>query len=143
MEPDVVETTTKQPKMHNKQHKITTNVVEKTTKTAENANAMKEKIESLSLQGYNEVSYKKFFLDSDIGETTFCLKADYMESSSSHNTCTGNLIYDLYQSLNMKTPPQQFKIDNQGEDGVAEYDLVTNLDLEIERFLINNNIILY
>jgi hypothetical protein len=48
-----------------------------------------------------------------------------MDSSSAHNTCTGNLVYDLYQSLNMKTPPQQFKIDNAGKDGVAKYDIVT------------------
>lgn len=35
-----------------------------------------------------------------------CLKADYMDSSSSHNTQTANLIYDLYSNMNMKTPPQ-------------------------------------
>ena len=35
-----------------------------------------------------------------------CLKADYMESSSSHNTQTANLIYDLCNQMNMKTPPQ-------------------------------------
>ena len=34
-----------------------------------------------------------------------CLKADYMDSSSSHNTQTANLIYDLYSNMNMKTPP--------------------------------------
>lgn len=54
-----------------------------------------------------------------------CFKADFMDSSSAHNTCTGNLVYDIYQALNLKTPPQQFKIDNQGKEGVAEYDLVT------------------
>lgn len=37
-----------------------------------------------------------------------CFKADYMDSSSSHNTCTGNLVYDLYQAMNLKTPPQKF-----------------------------------
>jgi hypothetical protein len=34
-----------------------------------------------------------------------CFKADFMDSSSAHNTGTGNLVYDLYQELNMKTPP--------------------------------------
>jgi hypothetical protein len=28
-----------------------------------------------------------------------CLKADYMESSGSHNTGTGNLVYDLMKNL--------------------------------------------
>lgn len=54
-----------------------------------------------------------------------CFKADFMDSSSAHNTCTGNLVYDIYQAMNLKTPPQTFKINNQGKDGVAEYDLIT------------------
>ena len=54
-----------------------------------------------------------------------CFKADYMDSSSSHNTPTGNLVYDLYAKMGMRTPPQQFKVDNQGKDGVVDYDLVT------------------
>lgn len=41
-----------------------------------------------------------------------CLKADYMDSSSSHNTQTANLIYDLYASMNMKTPPQKSSLYN-------------------------------
>ena len=54
-----------------------------------------------------------------------CFKADFMDSSSAHNTGTGNLVYDLYQELNMKTPPQQFKIDNKNKDGVAVNDITT------------------
>ena len=37
-----------------------------------------------------------------------CFKADYMESSGSHNTGTGNLVYDLYNNLGYKTPAQTF-----------------------------------
>ena len=37
-----------------------------------------------------------------------CFKADYMDSSSTHNTQTGNLIYELYSNLGMRTPPQEF-----------------------------------
>jgi hypothetical protein len=49
-----------------------------------------------------------------------CCKADYMESSSSHNTGTANLVYDLYQSLGMKTPAQTFyNADNWGYDVVT------------------------
>ena len=54
-----------------------------------------------------------------------CFKADFMDSSSAHNTCTGNLVYDMYQALNMKTPPQKFKIDHAGQEGVATHDIVT------------------
>ena len=54
-----------------------------------------------------------------------CFKADYMDSSSSHNTATANLIYDLYANMGMKTPPQTFRTTHLGEEGVTEYDLVT------------------
>lgn len=54
-----------------------------------------------------------------------CFKADYMDSSSSHNTGTANLIYDLYKSLNMKTPPQQFQADHRGKEGVIAHDILT------------------
>ena len=35
-----------------------------------------------------------------------CMKADYMESSGSHNTGAANLVDDIYDSVNMKTPGQ-------------------------------------
>ena len=37
-----------------------------------------------------------------------CFKADFMDSSSSHNTPTGNLVDELYEALKMQTPPQRF-----------------------------------
>lgn len=37
-----------------------------------------------------------------------CLKADYMESSGSHNTGAGNMIDDLYAALKITTPGQDF-----------------------------------
>lgn len=40
--------------------------------------------------------YKKYYLDSNIGETTFCLKADYMESSGTHNTGYASFVSTLY-----------------------------------------------
>ena len=36
----------------------------------------------------------------------FCLKADYMESSSAHNTGTGNVLFELYDSIGLYTPAQ-------------------------------------
>ena len=45
---------------------------------------------------YEEQSYKKFHLDSDIGESTFCFKADYMESSGTHNTGFASFVREMY-----------------------------------------------
>ena len=50
----------------------------------------------------NDVSYKKFYLDSDIGETTFCFKADYMESSGTHNTGYASYVSTLYSKHPLK-----------------------------------------
>ena len=48
-----------------------------------------------------------------------CLKADYMESSGSHNTGTGNLVYTLTKELKMQTPGQQYWQDK------VDYDVVS------------------
>lgn len=50
-----------------------------------------------------------------------CLKADYMESSGSHNTGTGNLLYTLYNNLGLKTPAQEFYENLQDEDYNYKY----------------------
>lgn len=62
-------------------------------------NKEKDKYEGAKL---GEVSYKKYFLDSTIGETTFCLKADYMESSSTHNTGYASYVSTLYNKHPLK-----------------------------------------
>ena len=54
-----------------------------------------------------------------------CFKADFMDSSASHNTGTANLVYDLLSLMNLRSPAQQFKYDHNGEDGVATHDLLT------------------
>ena len=41
-----------------------------------------------------------------------CMKADYMESSGSHNTGAANFIDDAYESVNMKTPGQEYGWDS-------------------------------
>lgn len=51
---------------------------------------------------YKDVSYKKYYLDSDIGESTFCFKADYMESSSTHNTGYASYVSTLYNKHPLK-----------------------------------------
>ena len=81
-------------------------------------------IKNLRLKFIQDQDYPTVYEGSYPAEIV-CFKADYMDSSSSHNTATGNLIYDLYNNLNMKTPPQTFKDENKGKEGVADYDIVT------------------
>jgi hypothetical protein len=47
-----------------------------------------------------------------------CMKADYMESSGSHNTGTANLIDDLYEIARMQTPGQK-EFASEGNDIVT------------------------
>lgn len=81
-------------------------------------------VKNLRLKFIQEQDYPTVYRDSFPVEIV-CFKADFMDSSSAHNTGTGNLVYDLYQELNMKTPPQQFKIDNKNKEGAATYDITT------------------
>lgn len=55
-----------------------------------------ETTDDLEGSEYNGKNYKKYRLDSDIGETTFCFKADYMESAGCHNTGFATYVKELY-----------------------------------------------
>ena len=59
--------------------------------------------------------------ENDCPVDLICLKADYMESSGSHNTGTANLIYDLLKGLKYKTPAQQYYADK------VDYEIVTTI----------------
>lgn len=72
-------------------------------------------VKNLRLKFIDEQDYPTVYKGS-IPVQIVCFKADYMDSSSTHNTCTGNLVYDLYNNLGLKTPPQKFG---------ADYDIVT------------------
>ena len=52
-----------------------------------------------------------------------CCKADYMESSGSHNTGTANLVYDLMSNINLESPGQEFY---RGLESY-NYDVVTSI----------------
>lgn len=64
-------------------------------------------VKNLRLRFMNEKDYPTIYKGSCPVEIV-CFKADYMDSSASHNTQTGNLVYDLYNALGLKTPPQKF-----------------------------------
>ena len=60
---------------------------------------------------------EKYPLGEDqIPATVFCLKADFMESSSTHNTRTADIANRMYSK---KTPPQ--KADNTGRTRTTIY----------------------
>lgn len=76
-----------------------------------------------------------------------CLKADFMESSGSHNTGAANFIDDVYKMANMKTPGQEYYSDEDivtsikghpvavfwspsGSDGTYEYIGKYNFNLD-------------
>lgn len=45
---------------------------------------------------HNEIDYKGFYMDNTYSETTFTWKADYMESSMTHNTGFASFVNTLY-----------------------------------------------
>lgn len=76
-----------------------------------------------------------------------CLKADFMESSGSHNTGAANFVDDVYKMANMKTPGQEYYKDEDivtsikghpvavfwspsGSDGTYEYIGKYNFNLD-------------
>jgi hypothetical protein len=64
--------------------------------------------------------FEKYALgDDQIPATVFCLKADYMETSSTHNTVTANLANGMYS---VKTPPQEPKSKDGAEPTQEEKD---------------------
>lgn len=76
-------------------------------------------VKNLRLKFINKSDYPTVY-EGSMPVQIVCFKADYMDSSSTHNTCTGNLVYDLYNSLKLKTPPQKF-IEGQKD----AYDIIT------------------
>ena len=60
---------------------------------------------------FKKLKYKLF--PEQPGVPLFTLKADYMESSSSHNTGTANVLDKMYKSVNLESPAQQYYPENQ------------------------------
>jgi hypothetical protein len=52
-------------------------------------------VKNLRLKFVQEEDYPTVY-DGAYPVEIVCFKADFMDSSSAHNTCTGNLVYDLY-----------------------------------------------
>ena len=67
--------------------------------------SMEYPVKNLRLRWKNKDNY--FSVRPNLPEVEIiCMKADYMESSGSHNTGAANLIDKLYSGANMKTPGQ-------------------------------------
>ena len=81
-------------------------------------------VKNLRLKFRKEEDYPVVYNDAYPVEIV-CFKADFMDSSASHNTGTANLIYDLLKQMNLFSPAQAFKNAHNGEEGVATHDLLT------------------
>ena len=116
---------------------------------AQGTSSMEYPVKNLRLRFKNEKDWYKVRPDITPVEI-ICMKADYMESSGSHNTGSANLVDALYQGVGMKTPGQlQFGGDGKptvvtcikghpclifysptGEEGSYEYVGKYNLNLD-------------
>ena len=82
--------------------------------------SMEYPVKNLRIKSKMKINNEKVkFLVNDCEVDLVCLKADYMESSGSHNTGTGNLIYNLTKSLGLQTPGQEYWQDKVNYDVVS------------------------
>lgn len=85
-----------------------------------------DQISELELAGeYTAESSPKYALHENSAPVNcWCLKADFAESSSSHNTGFARLVHDLFtnENINSLTPPQQYKNDD------YPYEIRTTID---------------
>ena len=74
--------------------------------------SMEYPVKNLRLRWKNKDNY--FQVKPDLAPVEIiCMKADYMESSGSHNTGAANLIDDLYFKAGMRTPGQDYGWDDE------------------------------
>ena len=67
--------------------------------------SMEYPVKNLRFKSKLKVNDKEFLFTINGNEVDLvCLKVDYMESSGSHNTGTGNLVQTLLQGIDIKTP---------------------------------------
>ena len=72
---------------------------------AQGTSSMEYPVKNLRLRAKKDKNF--YTVKTDIAPVEIiCMKADYMESSGSHNTGTANFVDDLYKSINIKTPGQ-------------------------------------
>ena len=78
---------------------------------AQGTSSMEYPVKNLRLRWKKEEDF--FTVKPDLEPVEIiCMKADYMESSGSHNTGGGNLMDDLYKRINLKTPAQEYFSDD-------------------------------
>lgn len=71
--------------------------------------SMEYPVKNLRLRANKKKGAEQFQVRPAIGDVEIvCMKADYMDSSGSHNTGTANLVDDCYTALGIKTPGQEY-----------------------------------
>lgn len=90
---------------------------------AQGTSSLEYPIKNLRLRWKKEKDFYTVKPDIDPVEI-ICMKADYMESSGSHNTGAANLVDDLYAGIGIKSPGQKH-FGPQGEDDKTHKRIVT------------------
>lgn len=76
--------------------------------------SMEYPIKNLRLRANTKNNAEQFQVRPVVGDVEIiCMKADYMDSSGSHNTGTANLVDDCYKALGLQTPGQEHYDPNQ------------------------------
>jgi hypothetical protein len=84
---------------------------------AQGTSSMEYPVKNLRLRFKNEENWYK--VRPDIAPVEIiCMKADYMESSGSHNTGAANFIDDLYTGIGIQTPGQEH-FGGEGKDTIV------------------------
>lgn len=85
---------------------------------AQGTSSMEYPVKNLRLRFKNNEDF--YIVRPDIAPVEIiCMKADYMESSGSHNTGSANLIDDLYRGMGIKTPAQKHFQDNENDKTIV------------------------
>ena len=90
---------------------------------AQGTSSMEYPVKNLRLRWKKSDNYFRVRPDID-PVSIICMKADYMESSGSHNTGAANLVDDLYKGIGLQSPGQKhFEVKN--EEGQITSRIVT------------------
>lgn len=84
---------------------------------AQGTSSMEYPVKNLRLRFKNESDYYRVRPDIEKVEI-ICMKADYMESSGSHNTGAANFVDALYTGVNIETPGQEH-FGGEGKDTIV------------------------
>ncbi len=98
----------------------------------------------LYINGVKQTDFKYSFKPGSVPVSLYTLKADFAESSSTHNTGSAKLINDTWKSCGFLTPPQ--KVDSKARIGIDGFpidafadNMANNVNAYIGKYNFNND----